>query len=484
MAAVLYDADDLEFVQPLQDYFQLKCPICLDILLDDPHLVSCCGHHICGACLRNMGLLKPCPLCKSAKFQKVPDKGYQRALNSLQVYCLYKKDGCPWSGELKELGHHIAKEGTCAYVRFPCKHSCRESIIRSELHEHETSMCPLRPATCEHCLDYSATWEQVTIYHPVICPCFPMDCRNKCGESIKRNDMNDHVNNKCSHRRVECEFASVGCSWVGKQIEFTEHLEKSWRTHVSLVSHNSSQEIEKLKDCIEELNQRVDNLENEVFELKGAGNTSSNSDNSPPQASGVISNEDELDELEKRAAKKLAELALTDESEEEEETETIVMLSSQGLVVMPKPSTNEEPIYRFVVNRWHHKKAHNNLHYSQNFEIGAYPGYKMRLTVHCNGINCGYGTHVSVYSNIVDTPSKNHWLVWPFRETLIIKLIAQSLYANDRYCAIIYDDEVDDEYCLPDSKPYGIPEFISFGEINPYLRGSDDALEFEVYSID
>ena len=36
--------DDIIFIDPLPETF--KCPVCISVL-NDPHLLSCCGVHIC-----------------------------------------------------------------------------------------------------------------------------------------------------------------------------------------------------------------------------------------------------------------------------------------------------------------------------------------------------------------------------------------------------------------------------------------------------
>ena len=56
------DVEMLIFLTTPPDYLHLKCPICLELLLDDPYLVSCCGQHFCGRCITKPSLLC-CPLC-------------------------------------------------------------------------------------------------------------------------------------------------------------------------------------------------------------------------------------------------------------------------------------------------------------------------------------------------------------------------------------------------------------------------------------
>ena len=45
--------DSLDFLSPPLDFLQLKCPICLELLLESPIFFTCCGNHVCGSCIKN-----------------------------------------------------------------------------------------------------------------------------------------------------------------------------------------------------------------------------------------------------------------------------------------------------------------------------------------------------------------------------------------------------------------------------------------------
>ncbi len=48
-------------------------------------------------------------------------------------------------------------------------------------------------------------------------------------------------------------------------------------------------------------------------------------------------------------------------------------------------------------------------------------GYKMKFIVYCSGHGDGKGTHLSVYTQLLDVPYRDH-LQWPFRGTVSVKL--------------------------------------------------------------
>ena len=74
---------DLDFVQEPDE--QYVCPVCL-LVLRDPHLTGCCGHHYCQSCVQRLKRDKtPCPLCKDADFYTFLDKFVLRKINELKV---------------------------------------------------------------------------------------------------------------------------------------------------------------------------------------------------------------------------------------------------------------------------------------------------------------------------------------------------------------------------------------------------------------
>ena len=136
--AVGYDCSP---VNPTDKY---GCPVCL-LLLRKPHLVGCCGHYFCEACVEEVQSRgKACPYCCAVSFKTMHNKGLEREmLTELQVFCTYKDRGCEWSGVLGELGQHT--EGACLYALMECTWKCGEHVERRFLKEHKENLCPNRP---------------------------------------------------------------------------------------------------------------------------------------------------------------------------------------------------------------------------------------------------------------------------------------------------------------------------------------------------
>ena len=91
-----------------EEYF---CPVCLDVLLN-PVQFLCCGNHVCSECSKRL-LATPnilCPICREEPTGAIEDKHFKRKILSLPVLCYYRKYGCQWKGELRDLPKHVGEE--------------------------------------------------------------------------------------------------------------------------------------------------------------------------------------------------------------------------------------------------------------------------------------------------------------------------------------------------------------------------------------
>ena len=132
--------DECEYVDELSE--NLTCFICLGALCN-PHLLSCCGIKYCNACINPIKCdNKPCPNCRAAEFHTMLDKNIQRAVNNLKVYCIHRKTGCSWTGEMMYLLNHV--QNKCLHVGVACKY-CAKEFSRQDIDNHETNDCDGRP---------------------------------------------------------------------------------------------------------------------------------------------------------------------------------------------------------------------------------------------------------------------------------------------------------------------------------------------------
>ena len=251
---------DCEFVERPKE-LPFECPICL-LVLREPYNTTCCDNSFCHECIKQIKDSRSpvCPLCKQ-KFEIKPGKWLQRNLYSLEVYCTHKNDGCDWVGPLGQLDKHLNCEAVgddltkngCGFLLLKC-HKCNESVPRKEYPTHVSDVCEERPFSCEYCDDYSSTYSEVTGSHWSQCPCHPVECTNKCGKSVKRKDLQEHISRKCPLTSIPCEF----CSLPVLRGEMHEHLVSNLTTHVSLM----------VDDKFDRLRQEVDEAKGKVRELK------------------------------------------------------------------------------------------------------------------------------------------------------------------------------------------------------------------------
>ena len=232
------------------------------LVLNDPHLVSCCGHHFCGTCIKRVkdsnGV---CPYCKEKEYQTVPNKDRLRIINGLKVNCTNK--GCEWKGELKDLSVHLNKgkrEGQCQYEEVTCVHSgCEIKKQRQYLVEHEKNECPQRPYQCRYC-HHKGTYQFIVKEHHPQCTQYPVLCPNKCGlQAIPRCNVQTHVTEECPLQSVECEFKWAGCQYTPLRKDLQQHNNDSQLKHMSLLAKECREKTEKHGDS---------ELKNEIEDIK------------------------------------------------------------------------------------------------------------------------------------------------------------------------------------------------------------------------
>ena len=257
-----------EFVEPPPKHLQSECPICLQ-KLREPHLISCCGHSYCEACIERVGKDgKPCPLCNEPGFTTMANKGLKRALHEFRVYCPHHLHGCEWEGELGRLDEHLNSDPLsehqlkgCPFAMIDCLH-CKEGIRRDKIAGHQLERCPQRPYTCEYCAEYKSTFEDVAHSHWPECKCFLLPCPNECtpsGSGLQRQDLDLHVKEECPLTVVQCELHHAGCKVTLPRKDMADHMKKDSIAHISLLAaenHRLSKRLLEKEEQICPLTQR------------------------------------------------------------------------------------------------------------------------------------------------------------------------------------------------------------------------------------
>ncbi len=258
---------DCEFIEPSpKRYVQSECPVCRQIIRE-PHQVTCCGKKFCKACIEHIkAIKKQCPTCNK-EFSSFADKGLKQSLYDLKVRCSHQKDGCEWTGELRQLDEHLNTDPQpekqldgCQFVEIDCINNCGNQLQRRYIQIHQIKDCPKRPFGCEHCHDYKSTFDDVTSNHWPVCGSFPVPCPNQCGSTIQRQNIDSHVADECPLTTINCDFQHIGCAVKLPRQDMLEHQRENLLTHISLLatSHAKQQaEITSLKAELAPLQQML-----------------------------------------------------------------------------------------------------------------------------------------------------------------------------------------------------------------------------------
>ncbi len=219
-----------EFVDKVPEDHQ--CTICTNILTD-PVLTGCCGQLFCDGCLKKwLQKQKTCPHCREANFNNMKDKRMKRAIDTLNIYCLNRSKGCDKITTLGECNQHLEK---CLFVEVSCTKKCGERMLRKELQDHEDNKCPNRRVQCQYCTLEGMHKEITAKSHLDECVNFPISCPNNCGhEKIQRKNLADHQK-VCPLEPVKCPFFEAGCMKMIVRKNLAAHKASNTEHHLELV---------------------------------------------------------------------------------------------------------------------------------------------------------------------------------------------------------------------------------------------------------
>ncbi|XP_011410445.2 PREDICTED: TNF receptor-associated factor 4-like [Amphimedon queenslandica] len=441
----------IEFViesndSPLSPQIELKCPICFELLIEDPQLVSCCGHHFCGGCLKKLKK-KVCPLCKE-KFQSIPDKGHKRYLHSLKVYCLKRSEGCAWEGELKNLSSHLSKTGDCQFSKELCLLGCGELVLRALMEDHKRNECLKRIVKCHICSTYTGTAQDFT-QHKLMCPELEMTCPFPgCSVTRKRKYLSIHVS-ICPSNVAKCGMGG-GCTWSGCPRDLSNHVLKDHSLASSSLETAKDKELKTLKNTVALQKSEIVRLNAKVAELNSK--VSNQRSTLSSQLKTIKQLKNEIEEFEAEA----------DFSDLELIPQDVVLQNFRAL------------------------KYKNGTFSSGVIYFTSPPsGYAMELYVYPNGIGSGYGTHVSISLHIV--PGRfDQELEWPYSGEAVEVRLFDKYKKNCHGKWLKFDAN---SSAAASSRPdahgttehgFGFEQFISYAQVERYLF-DNDCLLFELH---
>ena len=212
------------------------CPICCE-LLTEPYQ-SDCGHHVCQQCrTKLLAGSKECPVCRKPNVLTSArlDRFFQREIHDLKVRCQHHREGCRWTGEVRDLQSHLDPDKRrCGYILLPCSIGCGERVWNCAMSEHKKNSCTKRQMSCQYC-SYCSSYDIVTAKHLPICLQAPVTCPNNCKEEgLKRKQLQAHID-ECPLQVISCPFTSAGCTVKLPRNEMDIHEATSVCEHLQLL---------------------------------------------------------------------------------------------------------------------------------------------------------------------------------------------------------------------------------------------------------
>ena len=232
-------------MEPPPKALQIECPLCLD-LLEEPCLIGCCRYKFCRECVVQVkNADQPCPLCGKQDFPFMRERGLERFLNGLEVWCPHRLKGCEWKMERGKLKEHLNQNPTpenrlngCQFVEIECVNKCGMQFQRCHIATHQNEQCKKRPYSCEFCRSYASSSEDEIEVHYRQCGKCPVTCPKCRVYPVKRQDLEGHLRDRCPVTLVDCPFNYAGCDIQLPRRDMPKHV-KDTGLHLTLLENTT-----------------------------------------------------------------------------------------------------------------------------------------------------------------------------------------------------------------------------------------------------
>ena len=290
-----------------------------------------------------------------------------REIKQLPVRCGNTERGCQWTGTVGTVDDHIA---SCQFALVPCPYKCEEDkgagellLIRKHLDQHLKTKCPKRAYNCPHCGE-KGTFASITEDHDQVCEKKIVACPNKgsgCSLSMERGKTKEHVSSHCEYTEVACVYESLGCGVRMLRKDREKHKKEDRDKHFD----SSLNIIRLLSKELQSQTEKYEILSREHKAVSG----------------------------------------------------TVKLLEQQHKQLLQKDAVT------FQLTGYASKKERNERFFSTPFYTHP-SGYKMCISIDCNGNGNGKGSHVSVFTKLLEGRCDGQ-LYWPFLGTVTYELLNQ-----------------------------------------------------------
>ncbi len=356
------------------------------------------------------------------------------------VDCPNKSLSCQWAGERGDLDQHLndgSEEGECEFVTVACPYDCGGGFQQRQLTKHKAEDCFIRPFTCRYC-NYKATYVEVTNAHWDICQKYPMECPNKCGETvIERQFLTKHLEETCPLQVIKCEFSYAGCEVEHQRQHMQVHLKEDIQSHLIKVSQ-----------CTITLLNKTEQQQSVI-----------------DQQQSIIAQLDNVTEQQQKQIVALTYLHVN-------------VHKPHAFITPPDIVMTEFEKHKKARDRWHSPPFYSHI-----------GGYKMCLLVVASDDSYGKGRHVSVFC-VLEHGEYDGQLKWPFRGDIVIQLLNQSSNKGHYERTVTFDDRAGDNVAgrvlgKDRAAGWGYHEFIAHTDLNAenteYLK--NDCLKFKISNV-
>ncbi len=251
--------------------------------------------------------------------------------------------------------------------------------------------------------------------HVAKCEYTLVECTNKCTVKAKtvfvmRKDLEHHVQSECPNRAYKCKF----CSKEGTHASITEdHDNLCLKKPVPCQNTDCTLTLER-GIVVEHV---ASECEHTVVACKyhsiGCPERKKRKD---------IKAHEEDDKIHLRLSlNKVSQLDGTVAQLNHTVSQLNGAVEQLQVVVKQLISRTEKEVSVSIdVPDFRERRSANDMFQSEPF-FTIPSGYKMKFIVYCSGHGDGEGTHLSVYTQLLDVPYHDH-LQWPFRGTVSVKL--------------------------------------------------------------